>query len=748
MNTAHRPQQPVPLTAILGKRLQAEEIKLPASMNLLAQDPYWGLRRDGSYFLADEAVSATHRVSEPLDDFSRIFRDAPVGQTQAVASQPQDSRALLSLLLTSFVEGIYGISADGRCTFMNTAGAALLGYEAGELVGQQLCELIHRHRACAPGFLMTGCQMDAALPEEMAGQLNEATFWRKNGTPVPVAYSVSPLVANGKPAGAVIRFSDLTESRRQQAEHQRLLDALQVAHDSLQALHSSKERYRSLFESMDQGFCVIEMLFDPAGAPIDYWFVEMNTMFQQQTNIVGAQGKTARELFPEHDSFWADACGRVVLTGEPVRFENEVKAMNRWFEVYASPFGSPGSHKVAVLFRDITSRRQSDQALRRLATELAEADRCKTEFMATLAHELRHPLAPIRSALGLLRLGGNSPAGEEKVLDMMDRQVSQMALLIDDLLDVARINGGQVKLRKERVALKSIVSRAIETSLPLIEAGRHELLVQMPDACLEIDADPARMAQVVVNLLNNAAKYTPVGGRIEIGARQEGHEAVFWVTDNGVGIPEESLATMFDLYHQVEQNMNWAQGGLGIGLALVRRLVDMHGGAVDGASCGMGQGSTFTVRLPLASSGVMALPEEVPLPQPAPSDPAPAGALRILVVDDHADAATTLSALLALKGHTTQVAHDGQQALKSARDFKPDVVFLDIDMPGMNGYETAHALRNMEGLAQTVLVALTGWDGSRDRARCKTAGFDHHLAKPTALATVNALLSTLAATLK
>ena len=729
---------------------------LITSMSRLATDHSWGLRREGRYFFADETISVAHIVSEPLDDFSRLFRTVPVrqqpaGQIQAEASPPDDSRALLSGGPASSLEGIYGIDAEGCCTFMNAAGAALLGYEASELVGQPLAQLIHHHPADVSGLLTAGYPTAAVPAEKMAELLNEKKFWRKNGTLVPVAYSVSPRMANDKPAGAVVRFSDLTESQRQQAERQRLLGELQLAQDGLQALRSCKERYRSLFESMDQGLCVIEMLFDPAGSPIDYGFVETNAMFEQQTGIAGVQGKTARMLFPEQDSFWANACGQVVLTGEPVRFDHEVKSMNRWFEVYASPLdnsGSPGSHKVIVLFRDITSRRQPDAALRQLATELAEADRCKTEFMATLAHELRHPLAPIRSAVGLLRMDGNSQAGKKKILDMMDRQVSQMTYLIDDLMDVARINGGQVKLQKQRVRLQSIVSHAIETSLPLIEARRHALTVQMPDARLEIDVDPARMTQVVVNLLNNAAKYTPAGGRIKIGARQEGSQAVLWVSDNGVGIAQASLVTMFELYQQVEKNANLAQGGLGIGLALVRRLVEMHGGAVEGVSGGVGQGSTFTVRLPLANTGLKALPNELFTPQPAPADPAPARALRILVVDDHVDAATTMAALLEINGHTTQVAHDGQQALKTVGEFKPNVVFLDIDMPGMNGYETAQALRKMQGLTQTVLVALTGWNGSNEKVRSKTAGFDHHLAKPAALAMLNALLSTIAASFK
>jgi CheY-like chemotaxis protein len=360
----------------------------------------------------------------------------------------------------------------------------------------------------------------------------------------------------------------------------------------------------------------------------------------------------------------------------------------------------------------------------------------------TPAHELRNPLAPIRSGLSVMRLGGNSHATATKVLEMMERQVTHMVRLIDDLLDVARISGGKLDLRKEPVELKQVLSSAVETSLPLIEAGQHELIVDVADKSLPVEVDATRIAQVVANLLNNAAKYTPSGGRISLSARQDGDEVVISVADTGIGIPEEALATVFVMFAQIGRDVNRAQGGLGIGLSLVRRLVEMHGGTVAAASAGIGQGSTFTVRLPLAAHAISG--NTLAAPQQHMTDATSAKGLKVLVVDDNEDAAITLSMILEVHGHTTEVAHDGLQALAAAREFKPAVVFLDIGLPRMNGYEVARAMRKIPELAHVVLVALTGWGAESDRALSKEAGFDYHLTKPVELATVQTLLVSLA----
>ena len=391
---------------------------------------------------------------------------------------------------------------------------------------------------------------------------------------------------------------------------------------------------------------------------------------------------------------------------------------------------------------DIADCRLAEARLRASEERLSESDRRKTEFLATLAHELRNPLAPIRSGLGVMRLGADNPAVMAKVRDMMERQVTHMVRLIDDLLDIARISGGKLDLKRERVELKTVLFSAVETSLPLIEAGQHALDLDISEEAMAVDIDATRIGQVVSNLLNNAAKYTPAGGRIALSARRDGADALICVTDNGVGIPQESLAGVFDMFSQVGRNLDRAQGGLGIGLSLVRRLADMHGGSVTARSGGPGQGCCFSVRLPLLQASVAALPA-ASRPIVLPDDKSGKG-LRILVADDNVDAADTLSTILELFGHTTRIAHDGLQAIAMAKEFHPDAAFLDIGMPGLNGYQAARQLRATAGLEQVVLLALTGWGAENDHVLAREAGFDFHLTKPVDIDVVSGLLDGLA----
>ncbi len=518
-------------------------------------------------------------------------------------------------------------------------------------------------------------------------------------------------------------------------------------HNFQERLRISEERYRALFNAIDQGFALIDLQFDDTGKAIDYIFLEVNPAFGKHTGLPDPVGRRISEVLPGVEDHWLQTYGQVALTGTPVRFVNEAKALGRWFESYAARLGGDDSRVVALLFSDITDRKRADDDLRRLADELAESDRRKTEFLATLAHELRNPLAPLSSGLQVMRLSANDPQAVERTRSMMERQVSHMVHLVDDLLDIARISTGKVDLKKERVDLQTVIASAVETSMPLIEAGRHELLVQIPDETLLLEVDLTRVAQVVSNLLNNAAKYTPARGRIGLAAHREDGIVVIAVTDTGIGIPPAAMPTVFEMFTQVGRNMERAQGGLGIGLSLVRRLIELHGGTVSAASEGVGRGSTFTVRLPLVAAHV------TPSPSPAATVPAAAAlatpeegatGLRVLVVDDNIDAADTLAALLEMNGHVTRVANDGHQAIEMAQDFQPQVVFLDIGLPGMNGYEVARKLREMPGVARAVLVALTGWGTREDRERSSEAGFDHHLTKPADMDTVEALLAGLA----
>ena len=503
-------------------------------------------------------------------------------------------------------------------------------------------------------------------------------------------------------------------------------------------LRSSQERYHTLLSSMDEGFCILELIVDGEANPIDCLVLEANLAFEKHSGLRDCAGLTLKTIAPGFEQRWIERYAAVVRSGESARFIDHSIPYDRWFDVYACRIGGADSIRIGVVFNDITDRKRNEESLRQFAADMSEADRRKSEFLATLAHELRNPLAPIRSGLGVMRMSMDNPTMVAKVLTMMDRQVDHMVHLIDDLMDLARISGGKIDLRKQHVELKSMLASAVETSLPLIEAGKHELIVDISDELMALDADPTRVAQIFANLLNNAAKYTPTGGRIALSAYREHDEAVISVADNGVGIDQDSLSIIFDMFNQVGRDIGRSQGGLGIGLALVRRMVELHGGAVSATSDGINQGSRFTVRLPLAHPALEPSPKSS-LMQAEHRTPA----LRVMVVDDNVDAAQMLSAILEMKGHTVAVAFNGLQALQVARETRPQVAFLDIGMPEMNGYEAAQALRKLPGLEAIVLVALTGWGAADDRGRSRAAGFDHHLTKPAELATLDALLSKL-----
>lgn len=393
-------------------------------------------------------------------------------------------------------------------------------------------------------------------------------------------------------------------------------------------------------------------------------------------------------------------------------------------------------HGFSKIFRDVTSERLAMEELHRLAENLAEADRRKSEFLATLAHELRNPLAPIRNGLRILRVGGDSAASLANTREMMERQVNHMVHLVDDLLDISRISGGKIELKKDSITVKELITNAVETSIPLIEGGQHKLIIEIPDESVSLYVDPNRVAQVISNLLNNAAKYTPAGGEISIFSAVEGDQFILSVKDNGIGIPEKALQTIFEMFNQVDRNMGHAQGGLGIGLTLVRQIVEMHGGTVSVSSV-EDVGSTFVIKLPITEAGAM------PCAISAPPEKRDARSLRIMVVDDNVDAAQSLSTLLQLGGHTLFVAHDGREAIKVAQGHKPQIAFLDIGMPGMDGYETAAALRKTAGLEGMVLIALTGWGAEEDKHRSREAGFDTHLTKPAQYEVIESMLSSL-----
>jgi signal transduction histidine kinase len=384
---------------------------------------------------------------------------------------------------------------------------------------------------------------------------------------------------------------------------------------------------------------------------------------------------------------------------------------------------------------EVSERGRLEQEMQQQADALAAADQHKDEFLAMLGHELRNPLAPLRNAVEVMRSLDLTDRRLVSLRDAIDRQVAHLTHLVDDLLDVGRISQGKISLLREPVQVSHFIAQAVETSHPLLEARSHHLALDIPPEPVWILGDSTRLAQVFANLLNNAAKYTPNGGQIWLSARQEEGQVVVRVADNGVGIAADVLPRIFELFTQADRTLDRAEGGLGIGLTLVKALIVMHGGQIEASSAGTGQGSEFVVRLPVMATA----------PQPeahAESTPVPTGpSRRVLAVDDNVDAVESLAQLLGLHGHEVRTAYDGPTALATAAAFLPEVVLLDIGLPRMDGYEVARRLRQQPGLEQTFLVAVTGYAMEQDRRQAHAAGFDAHLVKPADVTAIHQLLA-------
>jgi PAS domain S-box-containing protein len=407
----------------------------------------------------------------------------------------------------------------------------------------------------------------------------------------------------------------------------------------------------------------------------------------------------------------------------------------RWIEIHGGfeTADDGTSQRLVGVFSDTTERKHAEESLR-------EADRRKDEFLALLAHELRNPLAPVRNGLQILRHKAPEDPLLKRTISMMDRQLKHLVRLVDDLMDVSRISSGKLQLRREKVLLTGAIANAIEVSHSTIDARRHELVVDTRVQGLMVEGDPDRLVQIFSNLLTNSAKYTDPGGRIIISLDREADEAVIAVKDNGIGIPVQALESIFQMFLQVRSHGARNHEGLGIGLALVRSLVEMHRGKINAASDGLGTGSTFTVRLPLidAPPNTRAV-----IPETVSDVTLHPGEKRVLVVDDNVDAAQSLEWLLQMTGYEVRTAADGSEALEQAQAFRPNIVFMDLGLPGMDGVEAARRIRALPNLAPVKIVAMTGWGQSADRVRSSEAGMDEHLVKPVALEALNSVLLSL-----
>jgi PAS domain S-box-containing protein len=488
--------------------------------------------------------------------------------------------------------------------------------------------------------------------------------------------------------------------------------------DSHRALRQSERLYRAIGESIKYGVWVC----DANGRNIyaSDSFLKLLGVTQPECSGLGWSDM----LHPDDVEDTVAAWQECVRTGEFwYREHRYLGADKRYHPVLAQ--GVPMRDEEgritgwAGINLDISRIKETEDALR-------EADRRKDDFLATLAHELRNPLAPIRHAAKLLGIRGLDPAQAQTAREIISRQVARMALLLDDLLEVSRITRGRLELRVERVSLNAVVKAAVETSRPLIEFKKHSFSIRLPEKPLELQVDPLRMSQALSNLLTNAAKYTDPGGRIEVDIRHTPRELSMSVKDSGIGIPAAALPTIFEMFSQVDSAIDRAEGGLGIGLALVKGLVGLHGGTVEAASAGPGKGSTFTIRIPGTAVHEAATPAAPATPEPKSAGPRG----RILVVDDNRDAASSLAMVLRSSGHTVLTAYAGGQALEIAAREKPDAIVLDIGMPQINGYEVARRIRQSAEGMTVLLIALTGWGQKEDIQKSRDAGFDFHMTKP------------------
>ena len=628
-----------------------------------------------------------------------MFRD--ITQRRATDRALQRSEQDLRDFFEKATVGLHWVGPDGIILRANQTELDMLGYSREEYVGRHVADF-HADPDVAGDILR--CLATGEVLREYPARLR-----CKDGSIKYVLINSNVLWEDGKFIHTRCFTRDITEHKLAE-EH----------------LRQSEARKTAMFEAALD--CIISI--DREGTIIEFNAAAERTFGHRREDVLGRE-LAAIIIPPNYREPHRNGLARYLATGEgPVlnqRLElSALRASGEEFPVELTVTRIPldGPPTFTAYLRDITDRKRMEEELRLIAANLSEADRRKNEFLAMLAHELRNPLAPIRNAAQIVKLTQGKGEASQSASEMMERQIGQMVRLVDDLLDVSRITRGTIDLRCERVELASVVYRAVETSRPAIESAKHQLTVTLPEQPIYLNADPMRLAQVFGNLLNNSCKYSEPEARISITAERQGSDVVVSVKDTGVGIPADMLPRIFEMFTQVDRSLERAQGGLGIGLTLVERLVEAHGGSVDVKSEGPGQGSEFIVRLPVLI--------ETPKPTRVPTagEQKTASPRRILIVDDNRDAATTLGMLLRLSGNETHEAYDGVAAVEAADKIRPDVVLLDIGLPKLNGYEVARKLREQPWGRSIAIVALTGWGQDEDREKSREAGFDAHLVKP------------------
>ena len=610
--------------------------------------------------------------------------------------------------LASIGDAVITTNIHGSVTSLNSVAEQLTGWTQDEASGQDLANIFQivndatREPVANPAL--------RALDEGMiVGLANHTLLIAKDGTERFIDDSAAPIKSEaGEMIGAVLIFRDISERYK-----------------SDQAVRESEARFLQLADAIPQLAWMAQ-----SDGRIDWynsrWYEYTGTNSKEMEGW-GWQSVHDPDVLPSVIQRWNQS----LESGRPFEMVFPLRGADgafRHFLTRVLPFRDAKGSIIRWFGTntDISEQQRIQDELRQVAAKLAEADRRKDEFLATLAHELRNPLAPIRTGLEVMKLKKDDPVILEEIRGTMERQTQQLIALVDDLLDVSRITQGKLELRTCRVKLSDVVKSAIEASKPMIDDANHHLTTSLPEQAIYLEADPHRLAQIISNLLNNAAKYTPEGGRIEVTAELRGNQVMLAVSDTGIGIPADMLDRVFQLFTQIERPVEKGYTGLGIGLTLVRSLVIMHGGSIDVRSEGLNQGSEFRVLLPIVEEANDGQGVALSDGDGAKSPPT----RRVLIVDDNHDAARTLGIMVKVLGSDVRLASDGSEAIEVAAEFLPDVILMDIGMPKMNGYEAARYIRQQPWGKDITLIALTGWGQEEDRSRTQEAGFDHHLVKP------------------
>ena len=674
------------------------------------------IKKDGSECPIDDSAAPIRNEQGYVSGCVLIFRDVTA---QRLIERDKANQLLTARLLASIVEtsndAIISKSLDGTIQSWNAAAERVFGFTAEEAVGRHISLVIPPERIAEEDQIIAKLRVGQRIEHF------ETERVRSDGQRIIVSLTISPIKDEaGNVTGASKIVRDVTERKRTERERQNFVTVVENSTDFI-------------------GMC------DLQGIP---FFVNRAGL-----EMVGLDDIEQARRTPLPEFFFPEDQGMIVNDFLPsvmanghgeveVRFRHFKTGEPRWMAYKVLTLTNAANEPVgfATVSQDVTERKRLADDLRRLAADLAEANQRKNEFLATLAHELRNPLAPMSNMLEVVKHSGDDRETLKRAHDTLERQLGQMVRLVDDLLDLNRITYDRLELRRSEVELSSVIQQAVEVARPLIDAAGHDLSVELPHEPIYLNADRARLAQLFGNLLNNSSKYTRPNGKISLSAKRTftptDDEVSVSVKDNGAGIPQDKLDRIFDMFMQVDLTAERSQGGLGIGLTLVKRLAEMHGGSIEARSAGEGQGSEFIVRLPVLSK-----PSVAAQPIPAAAEPSPER--RIMIVDDNRDAADSLAMLMEITGNKTYMAHDGVEAVEAIEKHRPEVVLLDIGLPGLTGHEVCRRVREQPWGKDIVMIALTGWGQEDDRRKSEEAGFNGHLVKPVDYDKLLELLSSL-----